>query len=180
MIQRARNILCNRHVKDIEILKDAVIVSLDQNVTDPLVASVKDIMSAYTGQYGNCLLEVEGDKRARLREQDRKDVFKKLQRGSELQRLPDYYNQWVKLSRLHGPQLKCTVNRLDSYIDEANQLITRLYRAPLRRDLRMADYANRIPFAMARAELSNVTDETLENAASLVRKSIDEWYSGKA
>jgi len=66
---------------------------------------------------------------------------------------------------------------LNTYIDEANQLITRLYRAPLRRDLRMADYAKRIPSAMARAEFTDVTDVTLDNALNLIKCSIDEWYS---
>jgi len=113
-----------------------------------------------------------------LGDQDRKEVFKKkLQGGSELRKLPEYYNQWVKLACLHNPQLKCSTNKLDTYIDEANQLITRLYRSPLRRDLRMADYARRVPFAMARAEFSDVTDETLDKALSLIKRSIDDWYS---
>ena len=111
-----------------------------------------------------------------LSEEDRKAIFaKKLSGSSELQKLPDYYDQWVKLARLHQPSMKISQGKQDIYIDELNQLITRFSADPVRRDLRMADYSARVPRAIARSDFSDVTDSTLDKALLLFKSSMGAW-----
>lgn len=56
-----------------------------------------------------------------------------------------------------------------------NQVIEKHKRTPLRRDMRMGDYAKRVPFAIARASFGNVDNKILEEAIQLVEDSISAW-----
>ncbi len=108
------------------------------------------------------------------------DVFKeilaqKLTGESELKSLPHYYDQWVKLSRHHKPQIQASEKLIDSYMNEGAALYERYCATPLRRDHRMADYLARLPKTIARAEFSDVTDQVLERSLQLVRDSISAW-----
>ena len=57
------------------------------------------------------------------------------------------------------------------------QTYEQYYATNLRRDLRMADYIRRIPMAIARVSFSDVTDDTLHEASSIVSESIETWFS---
>jgi hypothetical protein len=56
-----------------------------------------------------------------------------------------------------------------------DKLIEQYLKTPLRRDLRMGDYAKRVPIAMARASFSHVDGLTLEKAAMLMEACIEAW-----
>lgn len=108
------------------------------------------------------------------------DVFKeilskKMAGESELKSLPQYYDQWVKLSRHHSPQMRASEKLMESYRDEGAALFERYVATPLRRDHRLADYLARIPKTLAKAEFSDITDQVLEKSLQLVRDSIKAW-----
>ena len=95
--------------------------------------------------------------------------------SSELQRLPDYYDQWVKLSRFHTPELGCSRDRVEAYVDKAIDLVEKYQSTPLRRDPRMGDYLRRVPMSIARAEFRNLTDADLIYALELFQQSVEQW-----
>lgn len=102
-------------------------------------------------------------------------LAKKLAGESELKLLPQYYDQWMKLSRHHKPQIQASKELTESYMNEGADLYQRYCATPLRRDHRMADYLARLPKTIARAEFSDVTDPVLERSLQLVRDSINAW-----
>ena len=110
--------------------------------------------------------------------EDRINLFQKKFYGSnELKINHDYYDQWVRLARRHHPEIKASENAVSKYIHQMNDVVETHYSTNLRRDLRMADYIRRIPLAIARASFSDVTDNTIEEASSIVADSIDTWFS---
>ena len=100
---------------------------------------------------------------------------KKLLRLAEVRNIPEYYDQWIKLARLHRPTIKASQAKIERYLDEGSALVERYSGTAIRRDLRMTDYLKRIPDAIARAGFSEVTDETLDKALELVKESIQAW-----
>lgn len=102
-------------------------------------------------------------------------LAKKLEGESELKLLPQYYDQWVKLSRHHKPRMLASNQMLETYMDEGASLYERYCATPLRRDHRMADYLSRLPRTIARAEFSDVTDEVLGKALGSIRDSVKVW-----
>ena len=56
-----------------------------------------------------------------------------------------------------------------------SEIVEKYYSTNLRRDLRMADYIRRIPLAIARASFQPVDNEVIEEAASIIKESINTW-----
>lgn len=112
-----------------------------------------------------------------LSSDERQDLFlKKFYGGSEIKKLSQHYNEWIKLARLHNPQLKVSEEKVREYIKTVNEeIVEKYYGTNLRRDLRMGDYIRRIPISIARSEFSDVTDKTLEKSLEMIKESIETW-----
>ncbi len=108
---------------------------------------------------------------------ERSELFlRKFYGGSELKKLPDHYNEWIKLARLHIPQLKVSEEKVKNYIKQVNEeIVEKYYGTSLRRDLRMGDYIRRIPISIAKSEFTDVTNDTLENSLEMIKESIETW-----
>jgi len=108
---------------------------------------------------------------------ERSELFlRKFYGGSELKKLPVHYNEWIKLARLHTPQLKVSEEKVKNYIKQVNEeIVEKYYGTSLRRDLRMGDYIRRIPISIAKSEFTDVTNETLENSLEMIKESIETW-----
>lgn len=111
-----------------------------------------------------------------LTEEERKRLFRRrFFSAAELSGLSVYYNQWVKLARLNMPQHKASKGKIEEYVSKVNQIVNSHADTPLRRDLRMGDYCRRIPLSIARAEFSDVTDQTIDKSLEIIEKSIEQW-----
>jgi len=78
--------------------------------------------------------------------------------GSGFSRL---YLSWLRESRRHEPKLVASDTEIEAYLARVDRLIEEYQKRPLRRDLRMGDYARRVPFAIARASFSDVDSKVL-------------------
>ncbi len=108
--------------------------------------------------------------------EDRINLFKKKFFGeSEIHQKHQYYDQWVKLARKHVPDITASKKAVDRYIHDVNDIVEDYYTTTLRRDLRMADYLRRIPFAIARAGFSPVDDTVIQEASRIITDSIQTW-----
>ena len=113
-----------------------------------------------------------------LAKEERMELFKTKFYGiSELKEVPELYDQWVKLARLHKPETKVSEDKLKKYLDNTDKIFQKYSNTPLRRDLRMGDYVKRIPMAIARAEFSNVTNKILDKAEKILDESLKLWGS---
>jgi len=111
-----------------------------------------------------------------LDKDDRMELFKKKFYGkTELKKVPDLYDQWVKLARLHEPKTSVSDDKIKKYMENTDQFFQKYSNTPLRRDLRMGEYVKRIPMAIARAEFSNVTDKTIQIAENILSESLNQW-----
>ncbi|MEM2900687.1 MAG: hypothetical protein QXT63_07830 [Thermoplasmata archaeon] len=111
-----------------------------------------------------------------LEKEERLNLFmKKFYGGGELKKVPEHYDQWIKLARLHQPKINASRSRIQAYLDQADKIYQQHYATQLRRDLRMGDYARRIPMAIARAEFSDVTDAIIEKAEQILIESVKGW-----
>jgi len=81
----------------------------------------------------------------------------------------------ARLTRKHQPKLTASEEEIDKYTNEVDSLIAQYLKTPLRRDLRMGDYAKRIPLAIARASFSDVDSRVLEEAIELMEACIAAW-----
>lgn len=109
--------------------------------------------------------------------EERLDLFqKKFYDTGEIKKKPEYYDQWVKLSRRFQPEINASESKVKSYLKQMSDVVESYYDTNLRRDLRMADYIRRIPMAIARASFSPIEDETLEEATAIVQDSIQTWH----
>jgi hypothetical protein len=93
----------------------------------------------------------------------------------ELNRLPQYYDQWLKLARTYQPEIQVSLEKRQQYLYEIVDIVEEHINTPLRRDIRMKDYLRRVPEAIARSEFSPVQDRHLEAALELFRKSLETW-----
>ena len=100
---------------------------------------------------------------------------KKFYGGGEVVEKHDYYDQWVKLSRIHEPKITASEKNVKKYIQEIDDIVENYYNTTLRRDLRMADYIRRIPFAIARASFSDVDNDVILESVDILKKSIKSW-----
>lgn len=115
-------------------------------------------------------------KAGELEKTERMELLReKFYRGSKLSKFSEYYDQWVKLARLHSPEITASENSVDDFILKIDRIIEDFKNTPLRRDLRMGDYARRIPFSIARSEFRDVDEEVLERAWNIVTRSIQDW-----
>ncbi|MHA1264787.1 MAG: hypothetical protein ACTSRS_06075 [Candidatus Helarchaeota archaeon] len=111
-----------------------------------------------------------------LKKDDRMELFKKKFLGqAEIKKVPELYDQWVKLARLHNPEIKVSDAAIKKYLEHTDEIFLKYSDTPLRRDLRMGDYVKRIPMAIARAEFSNITLETLKLAEHILSESLSIW-----
>jgi DNA replicative helicase MCM subunit Mcm2 (Cdc46/Mcm family) len=107
---------------------------------------------------------------------ERIDLFhKKFYGGGEIKEKHEYYDQWVKLARMHEPEITASEGTVDKYIHDINEIVEKYYNTSLRRDLRMSDYIRRIPFAIARSSFSSVDDKVVREAGKIVKESIETW-----
>lgn len=113
-----------------------------------------------------------------LDKDDRMALFKnKMLEKAELKEVPELFDQWVKLARLHEPNMSVSDKRIKEYLAKADKIFEKHSNTPLRRDLRIGDYIKRIPMAIARAEFSDVTDKTLDLAEKILMESLTVWES---
>lgn len=111
-----------------------------------------------------------------LEKEDRMQLLsKKFYSEGEFKKVPESYDQWVKLARGHVPQIVVSKLKVNEYLEYCDKVYQEYHTTPLRRDLRMGDYAIRIPKAIARAEFSDITGETIEKAKEILETSIKEW-----
>jgi len=108
--------------------------------------------------------------------EDRLDLFhKKFYGGGEVVEKHDYYDQWVKLARTFEPKIVASEKNVKKYIHEIDSIVEKYYNTTLRRDLRMADYIRRIPFAIARGSFSDVDNNVIQEAIDILKESIESW-----
>lgn len=88
-----------------------------------------------------------------------------------------WYLSWLRESRKHYPKFTASGGEIENYVARMDKLIEQYLKAPLRRDLRMGDYAKRVPIAMARAGFSDVDGKTLEEAAKLMEDCLAAWQT---
>ena len=111
-----------------------------------------------------------------ISKEERIDLFhKKFYGGGEVVKKQDYYDQWVKLARTYEPEITASKKKVEKYIHEINGIVEKYYNTSLRRDLRMADYIRRIPFAIARSSFSHVDNEVIDESVDILRESIESW-----
>lgn len=82
---------------------------------------------------------------------------------------------WLHEARKYQPKLITSEEEIDKYIDKVDSLVGQYLKTPLRRDLRMGDYAKRVPLAIARASFSDVDSRVLEEAIELIEACIAAW-----
>jgi hypothetical protein len=114
--------------------------------------------------------DIESDTRKKL-------LRKKLLGEKRSEELADWHLPWLREARKFKPRLVAADDAVDRYIEQVDSIIEEHLKSPLRRDLRMGDYAKRIPYCIARASFSDVTDEVLAEAISLVKDSLSAWIS---
>lgn len=108
--------------------------------------------------------------------EDRLSLFeKKFYGDGELKEKHEYYDQWMRLARTFKPEISASKNNVKKYIHDMNEIVETYYSTNLRRDLRMADYIRRIPLAIARASFQPVDNKVIEEAASIIKESINTW-----
>ncbi len=111
-----------------------------------------------------------------LEKDDRLSLFRKKFYGkSELQKTPELYDQWIKLARMHKPNIVASDNKIESYLEYGDGIFQKYYATQLRRDIRLGDYLRRIPMAIAKANFSDITDSTIDKAENIIRESIESW-----
>lgn len=111
-----------------------------------------------------------------ISEEERKALFKEKFYGrSEIRIKPEYYDQWVKLSRTFQPKIVANEKDVDKYIDRASKLVEIYQSTNLRRDLRMGDYIRRIPLSIARASFKDVDSDVLDESRNILEESIEGW-----
>ena len=111
-----------------------------------------------------------------LEKEDRMALFQKKFRGeAEITKVPEMYDQWVKWARFHDPDITATDDCIQDYLETADRIYKKYYSTALRRDLRLGDYVRRIPFAIARANFSDVSDEIIKEAKGILVDSMSDW-----
>jgi len=111
-----------------------------------------------------------------LEAERRRDLLRrKLLGGAETLEISEWHLPWLCEARKHQPKFVASESDIEAYVARVDKLIEQYLKTPLRRDLRMGDYAKRVPIAMARASFSDVDGLTLEKAATLMEACIEAW-----
>ena len=106
----------------------------------------------------------------------RKALLKRKFLGEEIApQLTRSHLLWLRAARRHQPKVTASEEEIDLYIDKVDKLVEQYLTAPLRRDLRMGDYAKRVPMAIARASFTDVDGKILDLAIELIQSSIGAW-----
>jgi MoxR-like ATPase len=95
--------------------------------------------------------------------------------GSPGEEFSRRYQSWLEQARRYQPKLTASSEAVESYVDRIYEVYERFLKTPLRRDLRMADYAKRVAVAMARAGFSDVDDGVLVQAMGLIDEGLKTW-----
>ena len=82
---------------------------------------------------------------------------------------------WLREARKHHPKIIASDEEINRYVDKVDNLIEQYVKTPLRRDMRMGDYAKRVPMAMARASFSDVDGKILDEGVQLIEDCIAAW-----
>ena len=115
-----------------------------------------------------------------LEKNDRITLFKRKFYGeAEIRKVPEHYDQWVKLARLQNPEITASEERIRSFLESVDNIYQEHYTTSLRRDLRMGDYARRIPMAIARAEFTDVTDDIIQKSENILIESMKGWKNSE-
>jgi hypothetical protein len=106
-----------------------------------------------------------------------KEVVKRklLGEGPAYGEFSKYYLPWLRKARKYNPKFTASKDALDNYVNRIYDVYERFLKTPLRRDLRMAEYAKRVPLAIARAKFSDVDDGVLADAMRLIDESLKSW-----
>jgi len=86
-----------------------------------------------------------------------------------------WHLSWLHEAWKCHPKIVASEEEINRYIDRVDNLIGQYVKTPLRRDMRMGDYAKRVPMAMARASFSDVDGKTLEEGVRLIEACIAAW-----
>ena len=115
--------------------------------------------------------------RATQLEKDDRLILFRAKLEDDLQEGPTnpMFDQWVRLAKTHQPQKKFSSDAANEYVQFIDTLFEQYQDSSLRRDLRMGDYGRRVPSAIARAEFSDITDETLRKARWVFEIVINDW-----
>ena len=89
--------------------------------------------------------------------------------------LSRWHLPWLKEARKHFPKFAASEEEIEAYVDRVDKLIEEHLKTPLRRDLRMGDYAKRLPLAIARASFSDVNRDVLDKAVGLMEACVKAW-----
>ena len=112
--------------------------------------------------------ELEADLRKTL-------LKRKLLGETPVSEISRWHLPWLREARKHRPRFVASEGQIDQYIDKVDSLVERYLKMPLRRDLRMGDYAKRMPLAIARASFSDVDSQVLEEAVQLMEDCAAVW-----
>jgi len=82
---------------------------------------------------------------------------------------------WLREAKKYNPKFEPSEAESERYLDRVDTLVEKHLDTPLRRDMRMGDYAKRVPYAIARASFSNIDGKILEQAIQLIEESINAW-----
>jgi len=113
--------------------------------------------------------ELEADRRKRL---IMRKVIGEATESSSSSRL---HLTWLQEARKFQPRFVASDEDITRYIDKIDGIIEQYLSTPLRRDLRMGDYARRIPVAIAKARFSDVDGEILKEAGQLMEDCVVGW-----
>jgi hypothetical protein len=101
--------------------------------------------------------ELEADLRKAL-------LKRKLLGETPVSELSQWHLPWLREARKHRPKFVAPEEEIDEYINKVDNLVGRYLKTPLRRDLRMGDYAKRVPLAIARAGFSDIDSHVLKRS----------------
>lgn len=82
---------------------------------------------------------------------------------------------WLREARKHYPKVIASEEEIDRYIHKVDRFVEKYQKAPLRRALRMGDYAKRVPTSIARATFSDVDGKVLDEAIQLMEDCVAAW-----
>lgn len=82
---------------------------------------------------------------------------------------------WLREARKSHPRFTASEEQIERYVDRVDNLVGRYLKTPLRRDLRMGDYAQRVPLAIARASFSDVDGGVIDEALQLMEDCAAVW-----
>lgn len=106
----------------------------------------------------------------------RKALLRKKLLGEKLRtENVDFILPCIIKARTFDPQFILSEHEISRYIEKVDSLVGKHQESSLRRDMRMGDYAKRVPTAIARANFTDVDGKVLDQAVQLFEDSIAMW-----